>query len=169
MFWYSIESSQSLPISSAAAWEFLCDPRNLELMTPSKMGLKIMSEQTTPLYSGKILQYSVRPLPLFKTLWISEISSYEHGVRFSDRQLQGPYASWQHEHEVSAIDSQNCTIIDRVYFNMPFGFLGGLLYRFIVKGALIDTFTFRRKQLEAYFKSTKEQSYSFTIKRIKAI
>jgi ligand-binding SRPBCC domain-containing protein len=138
-------------------------------MTPKKMGLKILSEKTTPLYLGKILYYSVRPLPFFKALWISEISSYQHGVRFSDRQLQGPYAAWHHEHEVIEIDSQHCTVIDRVFFKMPFGFLGGLVFRLIVQGALKETFSYRRKQLEICFPSDQKHPYSFILKQIKAI
>ena len=169
MFWYSIESSQSIPISSTQAWYFLCDVQNLEFMTPKKMGLKILSENTTPLYLGKILYYSVRPLPFFKALWISEISSYQHGVRFSDRQLQGPYAAWHHEHEVIEIDSQSCTVIDRIFFKMPFGFLGGLLFHLVVKNALEETFSYRYAQLENCFPSNERHPYSFTLKRIKAI
>jgi ligand-binding SRPBCC domain-containing protein len=86
---------------------------------------------------------------------------------FADKQLYGPYRSWNHEHEV-ARSKAGSTIIDRVYFQMPFGILGGFVYNLIVRRALFKAFSFRKSQLIKLYPSAENLQYSFQLKRIKA-
>lgn len=167
MYWYYLEAVQELPIGTDEAWQFLTNAKNLEFLTPEPMNLTIKSSNTTPLYTGKILHYSVTPLPLYKTLWVSEITSYIEGKLFADKQLYGPYKSWNHEHEVTESQAGS-SIIDRVYFQMPFGILGGLAFTLIVRRALLKAFSFRKSQLIKLYPAAENLHYSFQLKRIKA-
>jgi len=167
MYWYYLEAVQELPLGTDKAWQFLTNAKNLEFLTPESMNFTIKSSNTTPLYPGKILHYSVTPIPLYKTLWVSEITSYIEGKLFADKQLYGPYKSWNHEHEI-ARSKAGSTITDRVYFQMPFGIFGGLVYALFVRRALFKAFSFRKSQLIKLYPSAENLRYSFQLNRIKA-
>jgi len=167
MYLYYLEAVQELPIGTDKAWQFITNAKNLEFLTPESMNLTIKSSKTTPLYTGKILHYSVTPIPLYKTLWVSEITSYIEGKLFADKQLYGPYKSWNHEHEI-ARSKAGSTIIDRVYFQMPFGIFGGFVYALFVRRALFKAFSFRKSQLIKLYPSAENLRYSFQLNRIKA-
>ena len=81
---YQLHKTQKLPISLDIAWEFLCNPANLSKLTPKKMNMTIVSGADRPMYAGQVLQYSVTPLPGYKTKWVSEITQYEDKKYFVD-------------------------------------------------------------------------------------
>ena len=55
---------------------------------------------------------SLRGLPI---PWKTRIDVWEPGVRFVDRQINGPYLWWRHEHRFEAVD-RGTRVIDRVEF-----------------------------------------------------
>lgn len=147
---YTLHKKQKLPITVEQAWAFLCNPANLEKLTPSEMNIKIISGVDKPMYAGQILQYSVTPLAGLKTEWISEITQYKHQKYFVDVQLYGPYAFWHHKHFVHEIDG-GVEIEDIIDYKIPFGFLGQLLHPIIVKPKLESIFNYRKEQMEKLF------------------
>lgn len=147
---YTLHQSQKLPISLDEAWDFLCNPANLEKLTPSEMNMKIISGANRPMYAGQLLQYSVTPLAGIKTKWVSEITQYEHKKYFVDLQLYGPYALWHHKHFVHEIDG-GVELEDIIDYKVPFGFLGQLIHPFMVKPKLDAIFNYRKEQMEMLF------------------
>jgi len=147
---YTLHKKQKLPISLDEAWEFLCNPANLEKLTPTDMGMQIISGADRPMYAGQLLQYRVTPLPGFKTKWVSEITQYEDKKYFVDIQLYGPYALWHHKHFVHEIDG-GVEMEDIIDYKVPLGFLGQLVHPFLVKPKLESIFNYRKEQLEKLF------------------
>jgi len=147
---YTLHKKQKLPISLDQAWEFLCNPANLEKLTPKDMGMQIISGMDRPMYAGQLLQYRVRPLPFFKTKWVSEITQYEHKKYFVDLQLYGPYELWHHKHFVHEIEG-GIEMEDIIDYKIPLGFLGQLLHPFLVKPKLESIFNYRKEQMEKRF------------------
>ncbi|MBT8245167.1 MAG: SRPBCC family protein [Winogradskyella sp.] len=147
---YTLHQSQKLPIGLSQAWEFLCNPANLEKLTPSEMNMKIISGADRPMYAGQVLQYSVTPLAGIKTKWVSEITQYEHKKYFVDLQLYGPYALWHHKHFVHEIEG-GVEMEDIIDYKVPFGILGQLVHPFLVKPKLEAIFNYRKEQLESLF------------------
>ncbi|MEM1002774.1 MAG: cell division inhibitor, partial [Bacteroidota bacterium] len=64
---YTLHKKQTLPISKQEAWDFLSDPKNLSVITPPEMKMTIIGGTERPMYAGQLLEYSVSPLPGFKT------------------------------------------------------------------------------------------------------
>ena len=95
---YTFQRTQKLPISLSEAWEFLSNPKNLSILTPTEMNFTIISKDEKPMYAGQVIQYSVTPIAGIKATWISEITHLEEGKYFVDLQLYGPYAFWHHKH-----------------------------------------------------------------------
>lgn len=147
---YTLHKKQKLPITVDQAWQFLCNPSNLEKLTPSEMNMKIISGSEKPMYAGQVLQYSVTPLAGFKTKWVSEITQYKHKEYFVDIQLYGPYAFWHHKHFVNEI-SGGVEIEDIIDYKVPLGFLGQLLHPILVKPKLESIFNYRSAQMEHFF------------------
>ncbi|MFD1064370.1 cell division inhibitor [Winogradskyella litorisediminis] len=147
---YRKQSIQKLPISLEEAWEFLCNPANLEKLTPPDMKMTIISGADRPMYAGQVLQYSVTPLPGFKTKWVSEITQYVDKNYFVDVQLYGPYAFWHHKHFVREILG-GVEMEDIIDYKVPLGFIGQLVHPFLVKPKLESIFNFRKEQMTKIF------------------
>ncbi|OZV69746.1 SRPBCC family protein [Winogradskyella aurantia] len=147
---YTLHKTQRLPIDMATAWDFLSNPKNLSKLTPPEMQMTIISGADRPMYAGQVLQYSVTPLPGFKTKWVSEITQYDEGKYFVDVQLYGPYAFWHHKHFIHKIDG-GVEMEDIIDYKVPFGILGQWVHPFLVKPKLDAIFQFRKEQMEAIF------------------
>ncbi len=169
MPWFRLNVAHETRLDPLEAWEFLNDVANLERMTPPKMKFKFLGDSDKPLSLGSILVYSIRPLPFFKTLWVSEISAFEPPQRFCDTQLKGPYSSWIHEHRiVKNTENKGCTIVDEIYFELPFGILGTLLFHLYVKKELLKAFTYRKRQLDVLIQNETHLNYQLTLKPLNA-
>ncbi len=147
---FTLHKKQKLPISLDEAWAFLCNPGNLSKLTPQEMNMKIISGADRPMYAGQVIQYSVTPLPGFKTQWVSEITQYKDKTYFVDLQLYGPYAFWHHKHFVHKIEG-GVEMEDIIDYKVPFGILGRLLHPVLVKPKLEGIFNYRKEQLEQLF------------------
>jgi len=168
MPWFHLRVSHQTLLSREEAWDFLGTISNLERMTPKHMRFKLLSDPLKKIEMGSVLAYSIRPLPFLKMIWVSEISAYEPLKRFCDTQLSGPYASWIHEHRIEGEDNGPCTLIDEVFFELPFGVLGSLEYALYVKSALLKAFSYRRDRLNELTNNDLKLEYQLTLKRIKA-
>ena len=76
--------------------------------------------------------------------WRTRIEAWEPGVRFVDRQLEGPFAHWEHLHAFAAVDG-GTLIADRVDYRMPLGPLGAVAHAVLTGRDLDRIFDFRRE------------------------
>ena len=147
---YKLVGEIELPIPLEEAWDFFSNPNNLGKIMPSDMAFKVVEGATLPLYEGQIIQYSVTPLPAFKTTWISEINHINKPHFFVDTQLEGPYKLLHHKHFLEATPT-GTKITDVVHYQVPFGIIGRLLHPIIIKPKLDKIFEYRTQQIKALF------------------
>jgi len=147
---YKLTGEIELPIQIDEAWDFFSNPNNLGRIMPNNMAFKVVEGATLPLYEGQVIQYTVTPLPLFKTTWVSEINHINKPHFFVDTQLEGPYKLWHHKHFLEATE-KGTKITDVVHYQVPFGILGRLLHPIIIKPKLNKIFEYRGQQIEALF------------------
>jgi ligand-binding SRPBCC domain-containing protein len=145
-----IRQVQKLPVTVEEAWNFFSNPKNLLIITPASLNLKITSEANDgEIYKGQIITYKIKPLfgvPLF---WKTEISHVERHKLFVDEQRKGPYALWHHQHHFKPIDG-GTEMTDIVQYKLPFGVLG-ILGTPVVKTQLNAIFQYRKKMIEKKF------------------
>ncbi len=153
---YQLQSKLNLPIGVQEAWDFLSNPKNLKLITPPEMGFVIKSGADRPMYAGQLIQYSVSPLPGFKTTWVSEITHVQEPEYFVDVQVFGPYALWHHKHFIKPIEG-GVEMEDIVDYKLPFGILGQLAHPILVKKKLLEIFEYREKRLIEIFGTFNEE------------
>lgn len=149
---YKLHKKQRLPISKEVAWDFLSDPKNLSVITPPEMKMTIVDRTERAMYAGQLLEYSVSPLPGFKTKWVSEITQFVEGDYFVDVQLYGPYALWHHKHFINSIEG-GVELEDLIHYKVPLGRLGQLVHPWLIKPRLEAIFNYRKQQLESRFGS----------------
>lgn len=143
---YEIHTKLKLPISKLEAWAFLSDPKNLQDIMPDDMGFEIRSGADRKMFTGQLLQYSVTPLPGFKTKWVTEITHVEEPDYFVDIQLYGPYSLWHHKHFIHEIEG-GVEVEDLVHYKIPFGALGRLMHPIVVKPKLDKIFKARERKM----------------------
>jgi ligand-binding SRPBCC domain-containing protein len=128
---------------------FFSDAHNLNAITPPWLHFEILTPQPIAMRVGTRLRYRLRlrGVPLH---WLTEITAWEPPQRFVDRQLEGPYRLWVHEHIFTERDG-GALMRDRVDYAVPGGFLGPLLHRLFVGPDVARIFAYREERLVARF------------------
>lgn len=111
-------------------------PENLARITPTSMRLEFLSDDFR-MRDGLEIVYRMRPLLGVPVTWRTRIASYNPPFAFHDSQSSGPYRRWEHTHRFEAdVDGNGTWVEDEVEYQLPFGPLGGLAHRFVVKRQL---------------------------------
>jgi ligand-binding SRPBCC domain-containing protein len=147
---HTLEQEQFLPISPGEAWAFFSTPRNLDVITPSDCGFRLLTGSDEPLHDGQILTYRIRLAPLVEVSWVTEIRSVEPGRSFVDEQRFGPFKFWHHRHVIEAV-AGGTRLHDRVHYALPFSSLGEIVHALSVRRRLDGIFRHRREVLAGRF------------------
>jgi ligand-binding SRPBCC domain-containing protein len=148
---YTLRRQQQLPISAEGAWAFFSSAGNLAKITPPEMGFTIVSTLNEgPVYSGMLIEYRVKPLLGISMKWVTEITGVDAPHEFTDRQLKGPYAIWEHTHCFKSVKG-GVEMTDEVKYALPLGWLGNIAHELLVKSKLKQIFDFRTESLKKLF------------------
>jgi ligand-binding SRPBCC domain-containing protein len=151
MAFYQYYKEQIVPAGKAQVWDFISSPANLKKITPPEMGFDITTAHVSEkMYAGMIISYKVRPLPGFKTDWVTEITQVVDGKYFVDEQRVGPYSIWHHQH-ILEDHPKGVLMKDLITYAPPFGFLGAIANSVLIKGQLNKIFDFRKQAIEELF------------------
>ncbi|MFD1768859.1 SRPBCC family protein [Sphingobacterium suaedae] len=145
---YVLERTQHFNCSIEEAWSFFTDPHNLAAITPEDLNFRILGEwDGLSIYRGMIINYDVSPLFGIRMRWQTEITQVEYQRNFIDYQRKGPYRFWEHIHEFVA-DEKGIVMKDTVRYALPFGFIGRMVHRWIVRKRLNKVFDYRYAVLD---------------------
>jgi ligand-binding SRPBCC domain-containing protein len=148
MHTYVLQREQWLPRPIEEVFEFFSRPENLQVITPPWLDFRMVETPPT-LQAGSLIRYRLR----WRTLsirWTTEISEWNPPRGFVDREVAGPYVLWNHEHSFSAHEG-GTTMIDRVTYALPFGILGQLAHKTLVKRDVERIFDFRAETMQRLF------------------
>lgn len=148
---YSLQTVQRIPVGIEKAWDFFSNPANLQTITPSSLGFKIISKyHGNRMYPGQIIEYKVSPVLGIPLYWMTEITHVEDQKFFVDEQRIGPYSLWHHQHHFKAIPG-GVEMTDIVHYKIPFWVLGDIAHALFVKNQLKQIFNYRFQQVEKMF------------------
>ena len=148
---YSFQTVQKIPISLEKAWDFFSNPANLQAITPSGMGFKVISKyHGDKMYPGQIIEYKVSPVMNIPLYWMTEITHVEDRKYFVYEQRFGPYVMWHHQHHFKEVDGF-VEMTDIVHYKLPFWFLGDIANGLFVKKQLQGIFDFRFRRVKEMF------------------
>jgi uncharacterized protein (TIGR01777 family) len=148
---HEVFEEQWVPGKPEEVFKFFSDEKNLEELTPSFLGFKVVGKSTPEIMEGTLIDYrlSLHGVPLS---WRTRIDEWVPSVRFVDTQLKGPYKKWHHTHEF--IPFAGGTLIrDRVLYQIPVGRVGALAAGMKVKSDIAEIFAYRRKIIAQKFSS----------------
>ena len=141
------EFKQFLPISLDEAWDFFSRPENLNEITPKDMEFEILTDNIPRVYPGMIVQYNVKPFPLVKMGWVTEITQVEDKRMFIDEQRFGPYAFWHHQHIFEEVDG-GVMMSDILHYRVPLGAVGKIINALVISSKVQSIFDYRFEVLE---------------------
>ncbi|MBC8646324.1 MAG: SRPBCC family protein [Thermoanaerobaculia bacterium] len=146
---YVLEREQWIPAPRPQVWAFFSDPGNLARITPGSLRFQIVGGPPPPLSRDSRIVYRIRWA--FLTLrWITRISRWEPETVFEDVQEKGPYRRWVHSHLFTSEDG-GTRMRDRVEYELPFGILGRLAHRLLVRRQLEGIFRHRAGVISELF------------------
>jgi ligand-binding SRPBCC domain-containing protein len=136
-----LQREQLVPLRRERAFEFFADAGNLQSITPPWLRFRPLAPPPPRVEAGTLIAYRLA-LHRVTCTWLTVIEIWEPPQRFVDVQLHGPFAVWEHTHEL-AEDVAGTAIRDRVLYSHRFGPLGELAERTFVRRDLERIFDFR--------------------------
>jgi hypothetical protein len=137
---------QHLAMPPDGVFPFFGDALNLEAITPPWLGFRVVTPEPIAMAPGALIEYRLR-LHGVPIRWRTTIAVWDPPRRFVDVQLSGPYRMWHHTHEfLPAPDGSGGTLMrDTVRYALPFGPLGEIAHRLLVRRDLERIFDHRRR------------------------
>ena len=143
---YTLHREQVIRTSLTKAWEFIRNPANLNAITPADLDFRINSDPPTIMYNGLLIAYDIRIPFLGYQKWVTEIKHINEPNSFVDEQRIGPFKLWYHYHALQQVN-EGVKFIDKVYYEVPFYFVGKIVHEFFIKKTLRRIFDYRREKL----------------------
>lgn len=139
-----LERHQRIERPIDEVFAFYGDAHNLERITPPLLGFEVTTPAPIAMGAGTLIEYRLR-LHRVPVRWRTRIEVWEPPRRFVDVQVKGPYTLWEHTHTFEEDGPGATTIHDRVRYSIPFGPLGNLADRLLVRRDLRQIFDYRRE------------------------
>ena len=139
------EASVELACPQETAFEFLIQPENIRLITPSSVML-VFDAAPQRLSLGAQMKFRVQAYGVVRSA-VHDVTVWEAPRRFVERQVEGPMGSWEHEHLFDPTP-KGVRVTDRITFAPPGGMLGILVNERKIRESLEDGFAHRHHELE---------------------
>ena len=151
--YFVLETSQTIPAEITKVFSFFETPRNLDLITPDWLNFRMLPPIPIKTFENQEFQYKLT-LHKIRLTWKSRIISYDKNVSFSDKQIKGPYAFWEHKHLFEK--TGDATLMQDIitYKILPDIFpsiLASTVNRLFIQRDLKTIFRYRRKRIIEIF------------------
>jgi ligand-binding SRPBCC domain-containing protein len=142
---YTLQRTQWVPIPLHQAFRFFEDPHNLPKITPASLGFHIVAMHPDTISTGTRIEYRLKWFGI-PYRWVTRIEDWQPGVQFADTQRNGPYILWHHTHTFQET-AGGVLMQDTVRYRLPFGPLGVLMHRLLVRRQLDEIFDYRVQRI----------------------
>jgi len=155
---YTLDSIQFINKPIEDVFEFFSNPDNLSVITPPKLGFKILTPTPIKMSVGRLIDYKIylMGIPIH---WRTLITEFDPPHTFIDQQIKGPYNIWHHTHTFQKVDG-GVEIKDRVVYSIPFSILGRILNFLWIRKDLENIFNYRKKVIDELFENDDYKSYA---------
>lgn len=137
---------QLIPVAPERLFAFHRRPENLILLQRNWPRFRMISHEPFVRLGG-----SLNVEERFGPVWLSVAlvhSRYEPPLRFADRQVRGPFATFEHLHEFLPHADGAC-LRDTLEFRLPWALGGALADRWVAAPRFRRWFAYRRRELDA--------------------
>lgn len=134
--------SVALPDSAEEVFAWHARPGILERLTPPWDNLTI-EEHAPSLGNGTRTTFRIGAGPM-RPRWVAEHYDVNPPSGFRDRQIEGPFKRWEHQHRIEP-RPDGCMLEDRVEYVVPLGLLGRSVAGSWIRGKLARAFAYRHR------------------------
>ena len=153
---YEIQHEQWVSRPLEQVFQFFSAAQNLEQLTPPF--LKFHITRTPPrIEAGAQIEYKLR-VHGFPIRWLTIIDKWEPPFLFVDVQAKGPYKLWHHTHRFRSVNGGS-SIEDHVRYSLPFGMLGRVAHRLMVRSDVETIFRFRDQKIREIFPAVHQSPF----------
>ncbi|MGJ8636546.1 MAG: SRPBCC family protein [Phycisphaerales bacterium] len=148
---WKITAKQTLPRPIDEVFPFFSDAFNLERLTPTFLGFKVLTPKPIDLKSGTVINYrlKIHHIPI---RWKTTILDWNPPHSFVDNQDQGPYTLWHHTHSFTPTNQAQSTLCTDTVLYKPKGWiLAPLINKFFVQRDVKNIFEYRFQKLSEIF------------------
>ncbi|MCG3180259.1 MAG: hypothetical protein BIFFINMI_02617 [Phycisphaerae bacterium] len=135
--------ASEMPVSPPTLYAWHTRPGAIDRLIPPWMRVRIVERGR--LADGSRSTLAVRKLGLWRQ-WVAEHYDCDPPNGFRDRQVRGPWASWEHRHAFEPLPDGRSRMLDEIDYRLPLGPLG-LLLAGGVRRDLARSFAYRHAQL----------------------
>jgi uncharacterized protein (TIGR01777 family) len=132
-----------IPASADEVYAYHARPGAFSRLAPPWRRLEVR-EESGDVTSGRVA-FDVWFGPV-KRRWTAEMSSAMPGRQFVDRQVEGPFSSWEHVHRFLPVDEGRSELQDHVEYSLPAGGLTDLVGEGPAGKTLSRLFRFRHER-----------------------
>lgn len=136
----TFEKSSELAVSADEAFAWHCRPGAFQRLAPPWESIELLSSEGVSEGSRATIRMKLGPFP---KKWVAEHHDIIAGRQFQDQQISGPFAEWNHTHQLEPASADQCILTDRIEYRAPLGFLGELLGGRLIRRQLERTFQYR--------------------------
>lgn len=127
----------SFPVSAEALYRYHARPGALGRLVPPWQRVDV--EKSAQLVDGDRAHIVLHLGPV-KKRWVAEHFDCVENEQFRDRQISGPFASWEHTHRFLPSDAGSSTLEDEIRYELP---TGGAMLAKKIESELRRGFAFR--------------------------
>jgi hypothetical protein len=137
------EWSSIMPASADEVFAYHARPGAFRRLAPPWQKL-VVREETGDVLDGRVA-FDVWFGPV-RQHWVAEMGSAMPGRQFVDRQVEGPFAAWEHVHRFVPIDEGKSELRDHIEYRLPAGGLTDALGAGPAGKTLSRLFRFRHER-----------------------
>jgi ligand-binding SRPBCC domain-containing protein len=108
-------------------WNFYTDLHHLDVITPKKIGFKIIKSNSNQIIHGQTARLSAKLLT--RMTWKTTIT-FCTPYTYVDEMSEGLFKHWKHTHVFHKLGKNQTRIADKIEFELPYGFIGKLFERY---------------------------------------
>jgi len=145
---YTLKTKYEVNTNISKTWIFFTTVKNIEKIMPPKLNFKLTSSKPTNIYEGKIITFSTKITPFYRTNIISEITKVSNEKYFIDQQISGPYKIWHHEHHFKKTKNNTTIVTEKIKYKLHLHPFSQIIHKLLVKKKLINVFKYRIKETQ---------------------
>ncbi|AMV23469.1 Epimerase family protein [Gemmata sp. SH-PL17] len=132
-----------MPVSAEELYAWHARPLAFQRLQPPWEDARIIKQEGTFGKDGFRITIRTRTVGPLRGTWVADAFDFQPGLRFQDRALEGPFASWHHTHLMVPGDAGTSVLEDTIEYRLPLGIAGRALAGGIVRERLAAMFAYR--------------------------
>jgi uncharacterized protein (TIGR01777 family) len=139
-----VEFESELPVSAETAFDWHARDGAFQRLTPPWSGAELL-ERKGGLEPGARTTIRMPVVGPLAGTWVAEHGAMSKGREFSDHQVSGPFAQWEHVHRFEPVDSGRCILRDSIRYRLPLGALGAAVGGPMARSEIARAFGYRHR------------------------